>query len=1675
MTTKTMKGKKSNKNNFDNLQMNLFELTKNDRKESKEEMNKFNSMKNTLNTVKVDKTTENINIEKKLDCLLTRENLPTKKSERYKCNVDALSTLNYINKNGRIATEKEQKVLSKYVGWGGLSEKFDSEVDQVKLKTLLKDNYDSAKSSVLTSFYTPSFIIKFIYRVLDRFGFEKGRILEPSVGTGRFLAYMPENMYIQSKITCVEKDNVSAQITKQLFQSANVIHSPYENVELEDESFDLIISNIPFNDIPVYGKTDKELNDLKLKIHDYYFAKSIKKLRPGGLMVFITSTGTMDKKNDSLRKLISKKCNLLGAVRLPKGAFCDTEVSTDILFLQKLDIGVSTNEWTELKELNGVTMNEYYVNNPEMLLGEVQTISGQFGPVDVLINKDFGTKTLENFHTKLPDFIYTTPLDDSYMYKEEEIILIPANKDYMEGEFVIYEKQLYQVQQKKLVPYSIADSKKPMVIDYINLKECIKNIIKIQVEKCTDEELKMKQSELNTLYDKFFKRYGLINSKNNKKLLDKDVRYPLVASLEIYDVETDKHEKASIFTTRTIGISNNLKEVTTVDDAFALSMCNNGYLNLEYMARALKRPLISIIVEALEKDLMCIYAEDTNCVYNPSLVQYVTKGEFVSGYVKDKLKNVKNILRELNNIPLTELSSFQKFLLKYFKISESLLEANQPEYVTDVYFELQSAWIPNKIKEEFVNGILRTKSTRVHYTEATGYFIETKEYIQHYIRNTEFGTNRVDVIAILKAILNMTDIVVKDKVNENGKDKYIKNVKETQLANAKKEEIGLAFNEFISNNPNTLKEILDLYNDKFINYVDRKYTNILYNLQINPEVKPRLHQLEGASRIITSPNNTLLFHSVGSGKTYTMIIAAHEMHRISKMGGKLGSKNLFIIPNHLCMSGQFAKDYLTIYPQARILATTPNDFSKANRRRLLSKIMTSDWEAVIIPYSQLATIELKPETEAKLLYEDLRDIEDTLYYLKNESVMSTKRIEKMRLNILTKLEALKDMYRDTCGIYWEDLGIDNIFIDEAHNFKNLYFKTKLNVPGVGGTSAKKTMDLYNKIRYHREVHGEKGIVFATATPLSNSMSEVYTMMKYLCEGVLHRYGFNCFDQWASTFGKVVTNMEVNPTGKGFRFRSSFSKFNNVPELMQLFRQVADIVNIHDIDDIKLPKIKNGEPQNITVSPTHEMIIYIEDLVERAKRISEGKVEPTEDNMLMVANDGRKLAVCPYLVGVDGESPKINAVADHLADAYFNYPDKTHMVFCDLGTPKKNSKTIIKKEIAMDIEANEDEEEKEIDINSILDQYSFNSSHNVYEELKNKLTNRGVDPEDVIFIHDYEKPEKKKAILDEFNEGKKKILIGSSPKLSEGVNCQKKLKTLHHICAPWKPSVIEQREGRIVRQGNDNEEVEIYRYIVNNSFDAYSWQILERKATYISQIISGTSSQRSMEDIELQVMNYTQAKACACGDARIMDLFQNKNDLQKLQLLEKSYKDKKVEMLNAIAYHKKIIERNNSKIKNITMDLRIASENTSSDKHELVLGGKQYNKDNIGEAVDALKLLLTSNKEGVLGYIHNLPIRLQFVTVGFNDVTRSITVGENFKYDLGFKSYAKVMYDDIINYVDYATRSIKSSEMTIEENSKEIDGLNANIDKPFAHAEELKELKLKVAKLEKELSIGESAA
>lgn len=1354
------------------VQLDLFNLNIEKIQEEEKKAKDFNKVKNTLNTIKVESTTKKIKDVKTLDLLLSKENLSLNNNERYENNINAIKLLQKLGNN--LASENQQKTLSKYVGWGGLSKKFENKEEDNKLKDLLKDDYSSAKSSVLTSFYTPAYIIKFIYKALDRFGFERGRILEPSVGTGRFLGFMPEEMYYRSKITGIEIDNVSYKITKNLYQSAKIIHSPFQDVNLKDESFDLIVSNIPFSvEIP-YGKEDKDLNEHKFHIHDYYFAKAVKKVRPGGIIAFLTSSGTLDKANSKLRDLLDSECELLGAIRLPKGTFTDTEVTTDIIFLQKLENEVKTTDWFDVVEKDGIKINEYFANHPEMMLGEMKMISGQFGPTQALVSDTKMCDSVLNKMLKyLPKDVYVTPVTDEYMYEEEEICEIDPKKDLLDGEFTIENNQLMQRQGDKIVPYNINGVKRNIIIDYINIKDCLKNIIKIQLENCTDEELRMKQSELNTLYDKFNKKYGEVSLKQNKKVLDKDSRYPLVSSIELYDTNTEEYKKSHIFVTRTIGTTKSLTNPKTVEDALLLSECNYGKINIEYAAKLLKRPPISIIVEALEKELIYIYANSDECISDNSKVEYVVKGEFISGYVKDKLQTIKNIIAKLKEIPNDDLTKYQKFLLKYFRLSEATLEANQPEYVTDVYFEMQSSWIPLEIKERFLNKIFKTKYTKLYYTTELGYSVKDQEYIASYILNNEWGTNRVNGLKIAKAALNMTEIEVKDEEpgDTREKTKKVKNVKETQLANTKKEEMKLAFNDFINNDVDLLKSVLDLYNEKFINYVDRKYTNILHNLQINPLVKPRQHQLEGASRIITSQYNTLLFHSVGSGKTYTMIIAAQEMNRISKFGGKRGNKNLFIIPNHLCQSGQFAKDYLTIYPQANILATTPADFTKANRRRLLSKILTSNWDAIIIPYSQLGSIELKPETEAKLIKEDLKDIEEAINYYNEDGNISVKKLEAMRIQMLSRLEELRDMHRDKCGIYWEDLCIDNIFIDEAHNYKNLYFKTKLNVPGVGGTTAKKTTDLYNKIRYQRSVHGEKGIVFATATPLSNSMSEVYTMMKYLCEDVLHRYGFNCFDQWASTFGKVVTNMEVNPTGQGFRFKSSFSKFNNVPELMQLFRHVADIVNIKDIDDIKLPKLTTGKPIDISINPTPEMLDYIDELVERAKLVSEGSVDPTEDNMLLVVNDGRKLAVSPYLVGVNGESPKIDAVADNVARVYKEYDTMSHMVFCDLGTPKKNKRIVSKKEIALDLDTDKGNNgsEETFDINDVLDKYSFKTSHSVYEELKDKLIERGVDEKDIIFIHDYEKPEKKKAILDEFKDAKKRILIGSSSKLSEGVN------------------------------------------------------------------------------------------------------------------------------------------------------------------------------------------------------------------------------------------------------------------------------------------------------------------
>ena len=1602
------KGKKKN-NEFN--QISMFDLFQPVETEKKLEI-KNNNTDKYRNKIQIQSTIFPAvkNVAKKIindtfDLLLSRENMGKSKTDRFNDNINALNLLNEIKSANRQATAKEQSVLAKYVGWGGLAEKFtEGSSSDTTLKNLLGESYDSAKASTLTSFYTPSMIIKFIYKVITKLGFEKGRILDPSAGIGRFFGFMPEEMFYNSKLVGIEMDKTSAEICSQLYQSAEIINNRLERTNLKDGSFDLVISNIPFGDIHPYDTVDKELNK-GLLIHDYYFIKAIKKVRNNGLIVFITSSGTMDKADNKVRRMIAEQCRLIGAVRLPRGTFKDTEVVSDIIFLQKTTSHSVINNFINISDKDEFKINEYFKYHPKMMLGNLKFVSSQFGPKQILeCDKEIKAQDLEKLLKYFPSEIYETPLDDSYMYEKEE--LIEAPRELKEGEFTIVEDKIYQKQGINLIPSNYTGVRKDKLYKFIQIKEAVKELITEQVAACDDNTLHELQERLNTVYDDFVNMYGYINNKKNLKIFREDTLYPLVASLEKMDLDNKEYYKADIFTKRTIGIVEKEIEPETIEDAVKLSFNNRGCLDVPYMAGILKVSQELIKTQLFEKKL---------AFEDPETKEVVYKDFYLSGYTKDKLKKA-------------ELYSKDD---KKYLVNVEELKKHQPEYVTDVFFTISSTWIPLDVKKNFLIKTLRLneKNLTFIYKESEGYVIRYNGYIDSALNGIEWGTKRRYGIEIAAATFNSIDCIVKDTVWEDGKEKHVKNIEETQLAMNMQEKWKMAFNEYITNNTKLYKEMLDLYNEKFVDYKEMEYNNILTNLQINPNIKLRKHQLRAASRIIISGKNVLLCHQVGTGKTYTMVTAAQESIRIAKMCGK-PCKNLFVIPNSLCQSGQFAKDYLTLYPQANILATSSKDFTKSNRRRILAKMVTCNWDAIIIPQSVLGLIPLRPETEEKLLKEDLKELELTIDFYKNTDTydFSIKKLEGMKENMENRISKLNDMHHDEGLVYFEDLGITQMFFDEAHYYKNLMISSKMRVSGVSNQSAKKTQDLYNKIRVHRMKFGEKGIIFATATPVSNSMCEMYTMSRYLQYEELKKHDIAAFDSWASVYGEVVTSMEIDPTGRNFRFNKRFSRFCNVPELVTMFRQVADVVNTSDVKDIELPKMVTGRQIIRNIEPTKEMSEYISTLVDRAEAISKKQVKPDEDNMLLVTNCGRAVAVSPKLVDVDGDSPKINTAVEDIVKVYQQYPGTTELVFCDLGTPT-------------------------------------GKSYCVYKEIKDKLIEKGIEENQIAFIQEANTADKRQELINKFNDAKIRILIGSSSTCSEGLNIQKHLKAEFHIDCPWKPANIAQREGRILRQGNMNDEVYIFRYVVRGSFDAYSWQTIEIKAKYIDQILSNATATRNVEDIDVQLMSYAETKACACSDERVMELCRINQSVQQLQLKKKAYNNKKVSALNGEDYCKEAIETMRKNIERIDKDLELYTE---EEKFKIVLNEKEYTDEIL--AIEELSKIKESEIVGKIGEYNGLPIEVIKDENFYKEYKTKI--GVNYEHLFKAKEYPKLYLNQIKNYKEDLNSLKQELIDKVKIRTEELSGYRRFLEiSEFPENTELLHLQQRKAELENELSVG----
>lgn len=1536
-------------------------------------------IKNTKEKIKKSK-----NIIKKIDFFLRKENFSDSMAQRYKDNLEAINLLNRLNTLGLTPTNDEQKLLAKYSGWGGLAKKF--ETDET-LKKILGNNYENAKRTVNTAFFTPISISRLVLDIIKRLGFEKGKILEPAAGIGRMISVFDEETFYKSRITMIEMDHITSEILKKLLPNAIVYNKKFEETELKDNSFDLILSNVPFGSIIPYDSYDKDLNKMSLKIHDYYFLKSLKKVREGGLIVFLTSSGTMDKKNNSLRKVLAEECALLGAIRLPNNTFKDTNVTTDIIVLKKGAKGI--HQWTNVVEHNGLMINEYFANNTEMILGEMQIISGQFGPVQACVpGEDLNLKSVVN---KFPAEVYSTPIDDLYMFEEDELI-DNTDPNLKEGEITIYNDALYQRQKNKLVPVNFPE----VMYHYILVKNKIKNIIKIQLENCSDEQLKTEQENLTEVYEEFKNKFGFINDKKNN-ILKEDILYYLVASIE-EEIEDNNFKKGAIFFERTIGLTK--KEVIrTIEDAITSSFNNLGKFDVNFIARKLNKEVDIVTKELLEKELAFI---------DPKKRELIYADEYLSGYVKEKLKVAKE-----NNIE------------GRYDRNIKCLEKNQPLYIDDVYFSLSSSWIPLKVKEDFIENILGIKATII-YSDMMGYSIRY-DGNKYFSKNTiTFGTSRKSALEIITSILNLKNIVVKDLKYDADKQKevYVINNDETQLALEKETIIKETFNEYIIDDAQRHKNILDLYNDLFVNTKEREYKNILTNIKCNPNIKLREHQLKAASRFIISNKNTLLQFDTGLGKTYTSVCAVQELKRI-----KPDTKALFCIPNNLVESGQFAKEYMKLYPQANILALTSKDLSKANFRKSMAKALLNNWDAVIIPHSKLSLIPLKDETEAKFLEEDLIEVKDALkYYETEDKNFSVKQIEKMKDNLENKIKKLRSGHKDEGLIYWEDLGFTNIILDEAHRFKNLYYYTHLNVSGISPRETKKTMDLYNKIRYHREKFGEKGIMFLTATPVSNSMAEMYVFSKYLQEGTLKKKGVRAFDSWASTFGEIVNNVEIDTTGQGFRINKRFCRFCNLPELISMYREIADVVNISDVTTVNIPKIHGGSPSVISVKPTLEMENYIKTLVDRAEKIRNGSVDPRIDNMLKIVNEGRLVALAPRLVGINVDSPKLKAAAKNIIKHFNENETNTQLVFSDLGTPGKE--------------------------------------YNAYDELKGYLLQGGIPAESIEYIHNAKNPKERAEIIENFKNAKIRILIGSTSKMGEGTNFQDHIIATHNIDSPWKSSDIQQRLGRSVREHNKNDTVYVYNYVTEGSFDAYMWQTLEMKAKYIQQLFNGMASARSIEENANATMTYEQTKACACKDPRILKLFELNSEIAKLQTLQKNYKKEQIRIISEKEFAEKQINLNKKMLENIEKDI----EKADFTNKYIILNDKKYDTEkDIEKILEALVPLINSSSESkIWGSIYGLPIEGTIERNLLGELVPFVYIGDNYKCSIKHRSYPKVQFQQILNYKNTILEKKTSIFNKMEENKLEKDNLSKLLNRKFGQDELLSNLKIKKARLEQEI-------
>ena len=1569
--------------------------------------------------------------------------IPEGAKAKFAANVQAIRTLKEIEQRmasgGAPATEQEQDILAGYLGWGGLADAFDPGKDNwhteyEQLKTLLtEDEYATARESTLTAFYTPPAVIHAMYRALERIGCVGGNVLEPSMGVGAFFGHRHSKFDTHNaNLYGVELDSLSGRIAQQLYQKAKIQITGYEKADLSDNFFDLAIGNVPFGQ---YQVSDRRYDKLHFQIHDYFLAKTVDKLRVGGIMAFITTSGTMDKKSEDVRQYLAARCDLIGAVRLPNTTFksnAGTEVTSDILFLQKRGRVLEQDvPWIHVGETeNGIPLNQYFIDHPEMVCGEMQMVSGPYGMRSTCVPNE-QSPLAEQLDAALSTLHAEYTLVDEQEYAEEESGTIDADPNVRNFSYTVKDDVIYYRENSKMRVVKGGENALARIRALVPLRDTCRELINAQLENFPDEYIKMLQARLNDQYDAYRKKYGLINSRGTASAFREDSGYFLLCSLEDLDDEGNFKGKTDMFTKRTIRPAQAVDHVDTAEESLALSLSEQGHVDLGYMSK-----LTGKTTETVINDLTGIIFRDPVKVDTDGNPIYLPADEYLSGNVREKLQAAKAVA---TNDP-------------HFQVNVAALEKVQPKDLeaSEISVRLGATWIPAEYVQQFLEELLDApyytrRMVKVEFAAYTGsWAITNKKFGDGNIKATvTYGTNRANAYLIAENALNLRSTQIRDKVTAaDGSVSWVLNKEATQAAQEKQRQICEQFQDWIFKEPERRQRLVAIYNEKFNALRPREYDGSHLKFPgMNPEITLRPHQLNAIAHVLYG-NNVLLAHEVGAGKTYEMVASAMEKKRLG-----LCNKTLIVVPNHL--TEQMASEALLLYPNAEILVAKKTDFKKENRKKFCARIATGNYDIIVIGHSQFEKIPLSAERQQMYLQRQIDDVIDQIALLKSSRAenFTIKQMERTRKQLKKKLDKLNDQQRKDDVVTFEDLGVDSLMVDEAHYFKNAMIATKMrNVAGISQTESQKSSDMLMKCMYLDEVTGGHGIVFATGTPISNSMTEMYVMMRYLQRGLLEKEGLLNFDSWASTFGESITAIELNPTGTGYRTKTRFARFYNLPELMSLFKMSADIQTA-DMLHLPVPELVGGKPTNVVLQPSEVQKRMVKGLADRAEKVRSGKVQPTEDNMLRITNDGRKLALDQRLMNPllpDDPGSKANACVDKVYEIWEKTKEQrsTQMIFCDLSTPKEDG-------------------------------------FDVYNDVRDKLVAKGIPKEEVQFIHDADTETKKAELFGKVRNGTVRVLMGSTQKMGAGTNVQTRLIALHHLDCPWRPADIAQRNGRMVRQGNLNKEVSIFIYVTESTFDSYSWQLVENKQKFISQIMTSKSPARSCEDLDEAALTYAEIKALAAGNPMIKEKMDLDIQVARLRTLKAAYTSQHYRLEDAIAVaFPRQIKGTEHRIRAFEQDIQTAKEHQSYDADKklifsIELDGKTYDKrEDAGKALLGLVgAAVRTTKSVPVGHYAGFEITVEYKPL--EKVFHAHLVGEaTHTTELGNDAAGNMIRFQ--NVVSALPQDLNRLHGSLEQLTKQLTNAEEELKQPFLQEQELSDKSARLAELDALLNVGNDA-